>query len=88
MECAPVKKKMKDLADGNLTAILSGYKVRWRSETKMAARLYAVEQAAIHSVKSFLPGYRAKRLRAGDSAYIAHVRKTKKSVQLAWGSLS
>ena len=78
MECTPVEKKMKDLADGNLTAILSGYKVRWRSETKMAARLYAVEQVAIHLVKSFLPGYRAKRLRAGDSAYIAHVRKTKR----------
>ena len=80
MRCVPDKAKIADLEDGNLTAILTGTKASWRSETKMAVRLCAVQQVAIHTIQSLLPGYGVRYLAAGDSAYIAHNRQTTKTV--------
>jgi hypothetical protein len=75
MKCAPVRSKVKETPNGNLTNILTGHEWTLRSARKSANRLSSVLLMAVHNVDNLLQGYH--RVRSdGKLAYVAHNRIT------------
>lgn len=77
MQCAPEPEALNSLSDGNLTSILSGNTSYWRTQSKCAHRLRAIDSVNIHNVQVLLPEYTIKKIKS-TVIYVAHHRKTTK----------
>jgi hypothetical protein len=73
MQCGPSEEHLRTLTDGNITSILTGYKVKYLPYLwKCVHRLIPTVFVKIHEVELSFPGYDSVNVKDSKLAYVAH----------------